>query len=195
VGSVHRANPHDVYYDEAYVLLVTLVLSVRFSPATTSLPSTKGLHMSISKLSVLFTAVLAVGLAAFAAEEKAKEFKATCPVSGTAAKQDKTAAYKDGKVYFCCENCPKAFAKDTAKYATKANQQLVATGQATQGKCPLSGGPLNAEKTVDVGGVKVTFCCEKCQGKVAEAKGDAQAELVFSDTAFAKAYEVKKAAK
>ena len=151
--------------------------------------------MSISKLSVLLTAVLAVGLAAFAAEEKAKEFKATCPVSGAAAKQDKTAAYKDGKVYFCCENCPKAFAKDTAKYATKANHQLAATGQTTQAKCPLSGGKLNPEANVEVGGVKVGFCCNDCKGKVAAAKGDAQAELVFSDAAFAKGFEVKKAAK
>jgi len=151
--------------------------------------------MSIRNLSVMFSAVLAIGLVAYAAEEKAKEFKATCPVSGQPAKQDKTADYKGGKAYFCCGNCPAAFAKDTAKFATKANHQLVATGQTTQAKCPLSGGPLNADKTVEVGGVKVTFCCEKCQGKVAEAKGDAQAELVFSDAAFGKAFEVKKAAK
>lgn len=153
--------------------------------------------MSIRNLSVMFSAVLAVGLFAYAAEEKEKDrpFKATCPVANKPALQDKVVDYKGGKVYFCCANCPKAFEKDTAKYATKANQQLVATGQATQGKCPLSGGPLNADKTVEVGGVKVTFCCEKCQGKVAEAKGDAQAELVFSDAAFAKAFEVKKAAK
>ncbi len=145
----------------------------------------------------MFSAVLAVGLFAYAAEEKEKDrpFKATCPVANKPALQDKTADYKGGKVYFCCENCPKAFAKDTAKYATKANQQLVATGQTTQVKCPLTGAALNADKTVEVGGVKVTFCCEKCQGKVADAKGDAQAELVFSDTAFAKAFEVKKAAK
>ena len=151
--------------------------------------------MSIRNLSVMFSAVLAVGLVAYAAEEKAKAFKATCPIANKPALEDKTADYKGGKVYFCCGNCPKAFEKDTAKYATKANQQLVATGQAIQGKCPLSGGPLNADKTVEVGGVKVTFCCEKCQGKVAEAKGDAQAELVFSDDAFKKAFEVKKAAK
>jgi len=147
--------------------------------------------MSISKLSLLCSAVLAVGLFAFAEEAK-KEFKATCPLSGKAALENKTADYKGGKVYFCCENCPKAFAKDTAKYAVKANQQLVATGQATQGKCPLSGGKLNPDASVEVGGVKVTFCCNDCKGKVADAKGDAQAELVFSDTAFAKAFEVKK---
>ena len=151
--------------------------------------------MSIRKLSITLSAVLAVGLFAYAAEEKAKAFKATCPVSGKPALEDKTVDYKGGKVYFCCENCPKAFEKDTAKYATKANQQLVATGQTTQAKCPLTGGKLNPDKTVEVGGVKVTFCCEKCQGKVAEAKGDAQADLVFSDAAFAKAFEVKKAVK
>lgn len=151
--------------------------------------------MSIRKLSIMFSAVLAVGLFAYAAEEKAKAFKATCPVANKPALEDKTADYKGGKVYFCCAKCPEAFAKDTAKYATKANQQLVATGQTTQLKCPISGAALNADKTTEVGGVKVTFCCEKCQGKVAAATGDAQAELVFSDAAFAKAYEVKKAAK
>jgi YHS domain-containing protein len=149
--------------------------------------------MSISKLTIVCSAVLAIGLAAYAAEEKAKEFKATCPLSGKAALQDKTADYKGGKVYFCCENCPKAFAADTAKYATKANQQLAATGQTTQTKCPLSGGKLNPEAVVEVGGVKVSFCCNDCKGKVAAAKGDAQADLVFSDAAFGKGFEVKKA--
>jgi hypothetical protein len=156
-------------------------------------PKKRRFFMSISKLSLLCGAVLAVGVFAFAADEKAKEFKATCPISGKPALQDKTAAYKDGKVYFCCENCPKAFAGDTAKYATKANQQLVATGQTTQAKCPLSGGKLNPDAVVEVGGAKVGFCCNMCKGKVEAAKGDAQAELVFSDTAFAKAFEVKKA--
>jgi YHS domain-containing protein len=152
--------------------------------------------MSTIKLSVLFAGLLALGVLAHAAEEKAKEFKATCPISGKAALEDKTVDYKGGKVYFCCPNCPKAFENDTAKFATKANQQLVATGQTTQAKCPLSGGPLNADASLEVGGAKVTFCCNNCKGKVAEATGDAQADLVFSDAAFKKAgFEVKKAAK
>ena len=153
--------------------------------------------MSMTKLSIMLSAVLAVGLMAYAAEEKAAEFKATCIVAGNKpAKQDKTADYKGGKVYFCCDNCPKAFAANTAKFATKANQQLVATGQTTQAKCPLSGGKLNPDASLEVGGAKVGFCCNNCKGKVAEAKGDAQAELVFSDAAFTKAgFEVKKAAK
>ncbi len=117
----------------------------------------------------------------------AKKFDQKCVVSGGAAKEDKTVDYKGGKVYFCCENCPKAFEKDVKKYATKANHQLAATGQVKQAKCPLSGGKLNAEKTVKVGGVEVQFCCEVCQGKAAKAEGDAQIEMVFSDAAFEKA--------
>ncbi|RLS34346.1 MAG: YHS domain-containing protein [Planctomycetota bacterium] len=126
----------------------------------------------------------------------AKKFDQKCVVSGGPAKEDKTVDYKGGKVYFCCENCPKAFEKDVKKYATKANHQLVATGQAKQAKCPISGGKLNPEKTVKVGGVDVQFCCENCQGKVAKAEGDAQVELVFSDAAFEKAgFAVPKAEK
>ena len=125
------------------------------------------------------------------AEEAKKEapakFDHKCVVTGAAAKEDKNVTYKGGKLYFCCENCPKTYAKDTAKYATKANHQLAATGQAKQAKCPITGAKLNPEKTVKVGGVEVQFCCEKCQGKVAAATGDDQVALVFSDAAFEKA--------
>jgi len=150
--------------------------------------------MSIRKISVMLCAVFAVGLFAYAAEEKGK-FKATCPVSGKPAVEDKSVAYKDAKVYFCCGGCPGAFEKDVAKYAAKANQQLVATEQATQTKCPLSGGKLNPDATVTVGDVKVQFCCNNCQKKASEAKGDDQVKLVFSDDAFKKGFEVKKAEK
>ena len=148
--------------------------------------------MSIRKVSVMVCAVLAVGFMAFAAEEKAKPFKATCPISGKPALEDKTADYKGAKVYFCCGNCPAAFTKETAKYSTKANHQLFATGQATQVKCPLSGGKLNPDATVEIGGTKVGFCCENCQGKAKEAKGDAQVDLAITDAAFAKGIEVNK---
>src|SRR5688500_8178240 len=91
------------------------------------------------------------GLTALAAEEA--KFSAKCPVSGQAAKEDQSVDYKGAKVYFCCENCPKAFAKETDKYSTKANHQLVATGQAKAVKCPLTGRPLNSAQTVEVDGV------------------------------------------
>jgi hypothetical protein len=124
------------------------------------------------------------------AEEKKAELK--CPVSGAAAKMDHAVEHNGGKVYFCCDKCPEAFKADTAKFATKANAQLVASGQAKQVKCPLSGGKLNPEAKVTVASTEVQFCCNNCKGKVAAAKGDEQLNLVFSDAAFKKGFEVKK---
>ena len=43
-------------------------------------------------------------------------------------KADDWVAFENGKVYFCCENCPAAFKKDSAKYAAKAHLQMVQTG-------------------------------------------------------------------
>jgi YHS domain-containing protein len=148
------------------------------------------------KIMKLFSSLAVLGLFAtaalgFAADEKKDELK--CPVSGKPALKEKAVDFNGGKVYFCCENCPKAFEKDSAKYAEKANAQLILSGQATQTKCPLSGGKINPEKTATVSGVEVKFCCEKCQGKVQAAKGDEQAKLVFSNENFKKGWEVKAA--
>ncbi len=103
--------------------------------------------------------------------------------------------YKGGKVFFCCDNCPKAFAKKLeAKdkvVAAKANHQLVATGQAKQAKCPFSGGPLKTELTVN--GAKVQFCCNNCKGKAEKMEGEEQMVALFGDEAFEKAeFKVKK---
>jgi len=111
-----------------------------------------------------------------------------CLVAGNKpASAENASDYKGGKVFFCCGNCKKAFDGDTAKHAVKANHQLVVTGQAKQSKCPLSGGPCKEDKVLEVAGAKVYFCCDNCKGKVAAAKGDDQAAMVFSDAAFEKA--------
>ena len=102
-----------------------------------------------------------------------------CPISGKAVNPDATADFNGGKVYFCCEKCPQAFAADTAKFAAKANHQLVQTGQLKQTACPLAGKPVNPATETNVQGVKVAFCCKNCQGKVAKAAGDEQLNLVF----------------
>lgn len=144
--------------------------------------------MAAAVFAFLLTASLSV------ADEDGDKLKGVkCPVSGKPAVEDKTVAYKEGEVYFCCPGCPGAFKKDTAKFATKANHQLAQTGQYEEAKCPLSGRGLNEDTVVEVAGVEVTFCCPNCQGKVADAEGDAQLEMVFSDKAFAKAFKpVKK---
>ena len=62
-------------------------------------------------------------------------------MSGKAVDATKTVEFNGGKVAFCCENCPKAFNADSAKFAAKANLQLVQSGQLKQVKCPLTGKP------------------------------------------------------
>lgn len=101
------------------------------------------------------------------------------------AKEANAVDYKGGKVFFCCMNCPKAFSADTAKFAAKANAQLVATGQAKQEKCPLSGGALDTATKITVAGADVCFCCDKCQAKAKDSKD--QVEFLFNDKAFEKA--------
>jgi hypothetical protein len=147
----------------------------------------------VKKLSAILVAVSACCFAlALQAEDKEEKYQAKCPVSGKDAIDTVAVAYKDAKVYFCCPGCPGAFEKDTAKYAAKANQQLVGTKQAVAVKCPIAGRPINAATAIDVQGVKVAFCCNNCKGKAAKASGDEQLELVFGDAAFKKGFEVKK---
>lgn len=115
--------------------------------------------------------------------------KAKCVVNPKAkVKAANAADYKGGKVYTCCGGCLAKFKKNPEKFAVAANQQLVATKQYKQAKCPISGGKCNPSKTVTVNGVKVAFCCGNCQAKVKNAEGKAQAELVFGDKAFKKGF-------
>lgn len=127
-------------------------------------------------------AALVLSAALYAEDKKDPLAAAKCPVSGKDVKADKTVDYKGGKVYFCCENCPKAF--DAAKHGAKANHQLVVTGQAKQEKCPFTGGKLNPETKITVKGAAVCFCCNMCKGKA--EKADDQVALIFSDAAFEK---------
>ena len=140
-------------------------------------------------------ALLVAGIAGsmLFAEEAAKvDFtKVKCPVSGKAVKQDATADYKEHKVYLCCQGCPKAFKKDTAKFATKANMQLVQTKQFKQVACPISGKPAK-DVTSKVGELDVALCCKGCKGKIDKAEDDAKLALVFADKAFKKGFKPAK---
>jgi hypothetical protein len=135
----------------------------------------------------LLAVALGFTLTAVYAAEEVKLDGIKCIVAGDkAAKADKSVDYKDGKVYFCCGNCPKAFEKDKAKFAAKANAQLVATGQAKQGKCPISGQDVDDSKELTINGAKVKFCCDNCKGKVDKATGDDKLEMALGDKAWDK---------
>lgn len=117
--------------------------------------------------------------------------KAKCPVAKTkSAVAGQSVDYNGGKVFLCCGNCKKAFSKDPAKFAARANAQLVATKQAKQLCCPLTGGKLNGATVTTVAGAKVCFCCNNCKGKVAGLEGDPQVGIVFGKAAFKKAFKV-----
>jgi YHS domain-containing protein len=149
-----------------------------------------------SLLAVMVAAAVAITASLNAEDAKKDPLEGIlCPVSGKQVKADAAVDYKGAKVYMCCPGCPAGFEKDTAKFAAKANAQLVATGQAKQAKCPISGGPTKEGTEVKVASTKVAFCCKNCQGKVNKAEGDEQLNLVFSDAAFAKGFEVKKTEK
>lgn len=136
--------------------------------------------------------LLALTLAVEVRAEEAKEAKLMCPVAGRPAKTDFAVDYKGGKVYFCCPNCPGAFKKNPEKFASKANHQLVASGQAKQVGCPFSGGKVNPATVITVKGAKIGFCCNNCKGKATQAEGAAQVTLLFGDKAFDKAFKVEK---
>ena len=90
--------------------------------------------------------LVVLGVFAYAANDVGK-----CPVSGKPAKESSFLVVNGQKVYFCCDNCPKAYEK-------KLN--VVDKGPGT---CPISKKPATAEnrmlhKTSEM----VYFCCEDC---------------------------------
>lgn len=138
---------------------------------------------------VLLVASASVFAAGTATPEKVELKGVKCAVADREAKADKSAKYKDGKVYFCCEGCEGKFAKTPEKFATQANRQLAQTHQYEQHACPISGGKINPETLIKVDGTDVAFCCKNCKAKVEGAEGKEASELVFGEKAFAKGYK------
>jgi transcription elongation factor Elf1 len=133
-------------------------------------------------------AVIVASLCFCLTAQAADETALKCPISGKPASKDHAAKYKDGQVYFCCDNCPKAFEANTKKFATKANMQLVESKQYKQTKCPFSGEDVNPATAVKVGDLSVSFCCDKCKAKFEAAKEKKQLNMAFGDKAFDKAF-------
>lgn len=144
--------------------------------------------MKIRGILVGVASVALLALTVYAADEiKLDGIK--CVMNPKAnAKAEKSVDYKGGKVFFCCDNCPKGFAKKIEAKdevtAAKGNAQLVATGQAKQAKCVFTGGPLKTKLTV--AGATIQFCCDNCKGKAEKLEGDKQLLAVIGDAAFKK---------
>ncbi len=141
--------------------------------------------MRIRSILLCASSVALLALTVYAADEIKLEGVKCVVAPKNAAKAGTGVDYKGGQVFFCCMNCPKKF--DAEKNAVAANHQLVATKQAKQEKCPLTGKALNAEQKVTVNGAEVTFCCPNCKGKVEKASSEDQVKMLFSNEAFEKA--------
>lgn len=141
----------------------------------------------MSRLPAALAAMSCLSLAtAFAADDIKLNGAKCIVVTRNDAKMDKTRDFKGGKVFFCCDNCPKKFDADQKKFETRANHQLVATEQAKQEKCPITGKALNKDTEITIDGAKVAFCCDMCKAKVEKAEGDKKLDLVFSEEAWKK---------
>jgi YHS domain-containing protein len=152
-------------------------------------------NILVQRLLAFCFGLILFGAAGIAAGQDVTGIK--CLLDGDA-QVDKAAAvdYRGGKVYFCCDSCAADFKSkmnDTnSELLIKANHQLVLTGQFSQTACPLTGRPA-ADKTVDVGGVKVGLCCAGCESKLNKAVDlSAKAKLVFTNTAFEKGFAAAK---
>lgn len=144
-------------------------------------------------VAALGVVALAVGsLVAAETTDKVDFSKIMCVVSGKAVNPEATVDYKEAKVYFCCPGCPGAFTGDTKKFAAKANHQLVATHQAKQTGCPMSGKEVDPDTAIKVGGVEVAFCCGNCKGAAEAKEGAEQVDLIFNDKSFEKGFKVSK---
>jgi YHS domain-containing protein len=143
--------------------------------------------MKSSWIAGLFAFVVAFASVSLAIESKVAVDKLKCIVSGAAVKEDKASDWKDGKIFFCCENCQKKFDGDKKAFAAKANHQLVASKQVVQKACPFSGGPPKSEFSVEFKDATIGFCCNNCKGKAEKMSDDDKVAKLFGEEAFEKA--------
>ena len=147
----------------------------------------------------IFTALFLVS-ATLIANDDPKNKTITCVVSGdkinkSELKDHDFSTYKDGKVYFCCGGCKMDFDDAPKNFSSKANYQLVATGQYVQTGCPITGdtpghthhGKKDVRK-VTVEGMNVDLCCPGCLKKF--DKSSDKFSLLFSDKAYKKGFDV-----
>lgn len=106
------------------------------------------------------------------------------------AKRDVALDYHGGKVYFCCDGCRRTFEKESDKFTSQANLQLVQTKQAQQMRCPMSGQASTSASKVSFHGTEVAFCCDGCKKVFEEATAEEKLKLAFADKAFVKAFRI-----
>lgn len=104
------------------------------------------------------------------------------------------------KLQFCCDQCLQmykspvdlAYGAKTYLWPVTAHHQFVATGQAKQVKCPVTGDKMDPAITLEVVGIKVAFANEQARKKVADADAWTRQTLVFDYDAFGRGFVMQK---
>lgn len=146
---------------------------------------------------VAYTLLVVLGLSLLAnAEEKNKKEVSLkdvkCLFCGKDAQKENVAEYKGLKVYFGCPGCAGSFKENPKKFAAEANAQLVATKQAKQIACPLSGKKTSDKFKVTVNKTEVALCCPNCKKAVEKLESEDQLKKLFSEAAFKKGFKIPK---
>jgi YHS domain-containing protein len=141
----------------------------------------------------------------------AKPINTVCPVSGKPVDAQFTVAFEGKTVGFCCNNCPKTFEKEPAKFKDKikadaapATPVAAADKKATDAPagskpnntlCPRKNTPVNPELVLAYDGKIVGLCCQECFGKFKENPSKYVANLKFDVATPEKKPEAKPAEK
>ena len=113
-----------------------------------------------------------------------------CVVTGKPAQKDMLVKYKKGEVYFNSKESIAKFVANTAEYRTKANHQLVASGQYVQHACPLTGEPVAKDVSAKVAAIEIGLSCKDCIQQLGKVEQPA-VEVIFGDKNFDQSF-VKK---
>jgi YHS domain-containing protein/uncharacterized membrane protein/mono/diheme cytochrome c family protein len=101
-----------------------------------------------------------------AAAEGAGPVNTVCPVSGKPVDVAKTLVYERKTIAFCCDDCKGKFEKDPKAFLSKLSLSAAAgKREPINTVCPISGKPVNPEKTVEHEGKLIAFCCDDCKAK------------------------------
>lgn len=143
----------------------------------------------MSRLGLLLLPILLLTASLFTAASAQDLAGVKCIVTGDRGANDKHASkHLDGDVYFCCQRCKSTYDADPKKFATKANHQLVVSGQYVQTRCPSGKKITDNQRKMSVMGVNVIFCDENQMMKVSDASGQQKAEMMFGGDAFAQTF-------
>lgn len=96
---------------------------------------------------------------------KKESMQKMCPVMGKKINKKFFVDVNNKRVYVCCKGCISAVKKNPKKYL-KILQDRNEVVASTQTKCPIMGGKINKNLSVDVQGKRIYVCCAGCIKKV-----------------------------